>query len=203
MFAGEGTPERTNRRFHYLSRRPAGRAPVDRVRLGHAVRRRPGAAPGHLRQDRQLRRHHRHARRHEEAVLRLRPVRAEHVGVDDDQRPGADDPRDVHEHRDRPAGREVPARRRRRAGTRRTRKHRGAVRRPQAPALQRRAARGQRRPRPGPARRHRRPGRRRRDLRADQGATPWPPCAAPCRPTSSRKTRRRTPASSAPSSRCA
>ena len=33
MFAGEGTPERTNRRFHYLSRRPAGRAPVDRVRL--------------------------------------------------------------------------------------------------------------------------------------------------------------------------
>jgi hypothetical protein len=28
------------------------------------------------------------------------------------------------------------------------------------------------------------------------------PCAAPCRPTSSRKTRRRTPASSAPSSRC-
>jgi methylmalonyl-CoA mutase len=30
-----------------------------------------------------------------------------------------------------------------------------------------------------------------------------PPCAAPCRPTSSRKTRRRTPASSAPNSRCA
>ena len=39
MFAGEGTPERTNRRFHYLVGRPAGRAPLDRVRLGHALRR--------------------------------------------------------------------------------------------------------------------------------------------------------------------
>ena len=56
MFAGEGTPERTNRRFHYLSRRPDGRAPLDRVRLGDALRRGPGRAPRHLRQDRQLRR---------------------------------------------------------------------------------------------------------------------------------------------------
>ena len=32
------------------------------------------------------------------------------LGVDDDQRPGADDPRDVHEHRDRPAARQVPRR---------------------------------------------------------------------------------------------
>ena len=31
------------------------------------------------------------------------------LGVDDDQRPGADDPRDVHEHRDRPAARQVRA----------------------------------------------------------------------------------------------
>ena len=30
----------------------------------------------------------------------------------------------------------------------------------------------------------------------------WPPCGAPCRPTSSRKTRARTPASSPPSSAC-
>ena len=33
---------------------------------------------------------------------------AEQLGVDDDQRPGADDPRDVHQHRDRPAARQVP-----------------------------------------------------------------------------------------------
>ena len=31
MFAGEGTPERTNRRFHYLSARAAGGAALDRV----------------------------------------------------------------------------------------------------------------------------------------------------------------------------
>ena len=110
MFAGEGTPERTNRRFHYLSRGPAGRAPVHRLRLGHPVRRGPGRAPGHLRQDRQLRRVHRHAGRHEEAVLRLRPVRAHHLRVHDHQRPGADDPGHVHEHRHRPERGEVPAR---------------------------------------------------------------------------------------------
>ena len=50
------------------------------------------------------------ARRHEEAVLRLRPVRTEHVRVDDDQWPRADHPRDVHEHRDRPERRALPAR---------------------------------------------------------------------------------------------
>ena len=37
MFAGEGTPERTNRRFHYLSLGQTGRAAVDCVRFGHAV----------------------------------------------------------------------------------------------------------------------------------------------------------------------
>ena len=42
MFAGEGDAFRTNRRFQLLSARHAGHAPVDRVRLGHAVRRRPG-----------------------------------------------------------------------------------------------------------------------------------------------------------------
>ena len=71
MFAGEGTPERTNRRFHYLSRGPAGGAPLDRVRLGDAVRRGPARAPGHLRQGRQLRRVDRDARRREEALLGL------------------------------------------------------------------------------------------------------------------------------------
>ncbi|MFO1507948.1 MAG: hypothetical protein U1F23_12895 [Lysobacterales bacterium] len=47
MFAGEHA-ERTNRRFHYLSLgQPASRLST-RVRLGDAVRRRPGAASGHL-----------------------------------------------------------------------------------------------------------------------------------------------------------
>ena len=46
----------------------------------------------------------------------------EHLGVDDDQRPGADDPRDVHEHRDRPAARQVPRRQRPRADRRRSRR---------------------------------------------------------------------------------
>ncbi len=55
-------------------RRPAGQAAVHRVRLGHAVRRRPGAAPRHIRQGRQLGRQHRHARGHEGAVLGLRPA---------------------------------------------------------------------------------------------------------------------------------
>ena len=77
------------------------------------------------------------------------------LGVDDDQRPGADDPRDVHEHRHRPAGREVPARRTA-AGTRREATDREAVRGPRAPALPRRAARRPRRLRARPARRHRR-----------------------------------------------
>ena len=44
-------------------------------------------------------------------------------------------------------------------------------------------------------------GRRARGLRADQGRDAAEPSAAPSRPTSSRRTRRRTPASSRPSSR--
>jgi putative protein kinase ArgK-like GTPase of G3E family len=167
--------------------RPACRAPVDRVRQRHALRRRPGAAPGHLRQDRQLRRQRADARRHEEAVLRLRPLRADHVRVDDDQRPRADHPRDVHEHRDRPAGREIPQGRSRVLG-RSGKEDRQDLRRPRhgsakPSALPRRPPRDEQRPRPRPARRHRQPGRRRRDLREDQGDHARP-CAAPCRPTS-------------------
>ena len=82
---------------------------------------------------------------------------ADHLGVDDDQRAGADHPGDVPQHRDRPAAGEV---RRARPGTVR------------AEAAEIRAAHAARR------------------------------CAAPCRPTSSRRTRARTPASSRPSSRC-
>ena len=39
MFAGEGAPERTNRRFHYLAKGSRRYAPVHRLRLDHAVRR--------------------------------------------------------------------------------------------------------------------------------------------------------------------
>ena len=70
MFAGEGGPARTNRRFHLLRRGPARHPPVDRVRLGHALRLRPRRAPRHLRQGRQLGRVDRHARRHEGALRR-------------------------------------------------------------------------------------------------------------------------------------
>ncbi len=142
MFAGEGGPARTNRRFHLLARGPAGDPSVDRVRLGDVVRVRSRRAARHLREGRELGRVDRDARRHEGAVRRVRPRGSDDVGVDDDQRSGADDPRDVPQRRDRPASRARP--------------ERGA-------ALA---------------------------------------SAAPCRPTSSRRTRARTPASSRPSSRC-
>ena len=135
-----------------------GDPPVDRVRLGDPLRPRPGHPAGHLRQDRHLRRLDRHARRHEGALRRLRPHRADHVGVDDDQRPGADDPRVLPQHRDRPERREV-----------------------------RRRARPPSRPRTSTP-------------RSPRGR--WRTSAARCRPTSSRRTRVRTPASSPPSSAC-
>ncbi len=74
MFAGEGAPERTNRRFHYLA------AGHEATRLSTAfdsttlVRRGPGPAARHLRPHRQFRRFDRDARRHEEAVFGLRSV---------------------------------------------------------------------------------------------------------------------------------
>ena len=55
---------------------PAGEAAVHGVRLGDALRLRSRRAPGHLRQGRQFRRLDRHARRHEGALRRLRPVRS-------------------------------------------------------------------------------------------------------------------------------
>ncbi len=84
-------------------RGPARHPPVHRVRLGHPLRLRPRRAARHLRQGRQLRRVDRHARRHAGALRRVRPHRPDHVGVDDDQRTGAHDPRHVPEHGDRPA----------------------------------------------------------------------------------------------------
>jgi len=53
MFAGEGDPFRTNRRFKMPLRGLARQAPVDGLRLGDALRQRPGPAPGHLREGRQ------------------------------------------------------------------------------------------------------------------------------------------------------
>ena len=107
---GPDVRRRGRRRPHQPALPPARRGPardppVDRVRLGHALRLRPRRAPRHLRQGRQLGRVDRHPRRHEGAVRRVRPVRPDDVGVDDDQRPGADDPRHVPQHRDRPAAR--------------------------------------------------------------------------------------------------
>ena len=107
MFAGEGDAFRTNRRFKYLSAGLRRQAAVHRVRLGDPLRPRPGHPPGRLRQGRHLRRLDRDAGRHEGALRRVRPDLAEHLGVDDDQRPGPDDPGLLPEHRDRPAGRQV------------------------------------------------------------------------------------------------
>ena len=112
QFAGEGPPDRTNRRFHLLCRGDAEQAPLDGLRLGHALRRGPGRAARHLGEGGRERRVGLLPRRHEAPLRGLRPVRPEHVGLDDDQRPGADPARDVHEHDDRPAGRPLPGRER-------------------------------------------------------------------------------------------
>ena len=110
MFAGEGTPGADQPAFSLPVAGAGCRKAVDGFRFGDAVRRGSARASRHLRQGRQLRRFDRDGRRHEEAVLGLRSVRVEHVGVDDDQRAGADDSRIFHEHGDRPAGRETPSR---------------------------------------------------------------------------------------------
>ncbi len=107
MFAGEGDAVPHQPPLPPAGRGPARHPAVDRVRLGDALRLRPRRAARHLRQGRQLRRVDRHARRHEGALRRLRPVRPDDLGVDDDQRPGPDDPGHVPQHRDRPAHRRV------------------------------------------------------------------------------------------------
>ena len=107
MFAGEGGPERTNQRFHYVSRGlPAKRLSTafDSVTLYGED---PDAPPRHLRQGRQLRRVDRQRRRREEALLGLRPLRSGDLRVDDDQRPGADAAGLLPQRRDRSAVREA------------------------------------------------------------------------------------------------
>ena len=74
MFAGEGTPERTNRRFHYLSQGlNASRLSTafDSVTLYGED---PNERAGYLRQNRQLRRVHCHAGRHEKTLFGIRSV---------------------------------------------------------------------------------------------------------------------------------
>ncbi|MCK7495892.1 MAG: hypothetical protein MZW92_36735 [Comamonadaceae bacterium] len=93
-----------------------------RLRQRDAVRQRPRPAARHLRQGRQQRR---------VSIATLDDLkvlyggfdlhRAQHQRQHDDQRPGADDPGDVHEHRDRPEPRQVPRRQRPRAHRRRGR----------------------------------------------------------------------------------
>ncbi len=99
-----------------------GQASLHGVRLGDALRPRPRPAPRHLRQGRHLRSLRRDARRHEGALRRLRPGLADHLGVDDDQRAGADGAGVLPQHRHRPAGRRVPRARGSRAQHRRARR---------------------------------------------------------------------------------
>ncbi len=128
---------------------PPGRAPVHRLRLGHPLRRGPAHAPRHLRQGRQLRGLDRHPGRHEEAVLGLRPVRADDLRFDDHQRPGADDPGLFHERGRRPAGGAVFQRER--PVVRGGEEDQGLLQGPRAARVRGRAARRQRRPGPGVA----------------------------------------------------
>ena len=110
MFAGEGDAFRTNRRFHLLADgMPAKRLSTafDSVTLyGNDPDRRPdiygkvgnsGVSIATLDDMKVL-------------YSGFDLCDSGHLGVDDDQRPGADDPRDVRQHGDRPAARQVRAR---------------------------------------------------------------------------------------------
>ena len=110
MFAGEGDAARTNRRFHLLAEgQPSTRLSTafDSVTLyGFDPDERPDifgkvGNAGRLGRD---------DRGHGRPLRRLRPVLAVDVGLDDDQRPRAGDPRDVPQRRGRPARRRRPRR---------------------------------------------------------------------------------------------
>ena len=112
---GEGTPERTNRRFHYLCQGRRRQAAVHGLRQRDPLRRRPRRPPRHLRQGRRERRQ----------VATLDDMKKLFAGFDlcdpntsvshDDQRPRADDPGLVLQRGHRPAGRSVPGAERPRA----------------------------------------------------------------------------------------
>ncbi|CAA9351660.1 MAG: B12 binding domain / kinase domain / Methylmalonyl-CoA mutase, partial [uncultured Nocardioidaceae bacterium] len=106
---------------------PGGDPALHGVRLGDALRPRPGPASRRLREGRHLRGLDRDAGRRAGAVRRVRPRVAEDVGQHDDQRSRTDGPGVLPQRGDRPAGRRVRsrapayARRRRARRTRRTR----------------------------------------------------------------------------------
>ena len=111
MFAGEGTPERTNRRFHLLARGAGHGAPLDRLRQRHALRPRSRtSAP--TSGARSATRASRSARVDDAKKLYsgFDLCDPKTVRLDDDQRPRADDPRLLPARGDRPAGGEAPAR---------------------------------------------------------------------------------------------
>ena len=151
MFAGEGSPERTNRRFHYLSAgQPAARLSTafDSVTLyGEDPHERPdifgkvgnsGVSIATLDDAKKL-------------YSGFRPLRPDDLGLDDDQRAGADHPGVLHERGDRPAGRAPPPADRRRRGRAAT--ARRVLRRSATAGVRGRPGSGPRRPRPRSARR--------------------------------------------------
>ena len=181
MFAGEGGPERTNRRFHLLTARPEGRAALDRLRQRDALRPRSRRAPRRLRQGRQLGRLGLHASTTPRSSTRASTSCApEHLRLDDDQRPGADRARLLPERRDRPGASSASSAR---AGSS-TPCARASAATPRCRATRRSCRAGHDGPRARAARHPRRPRGRRRDLRADPRRRARAACAARCRPTS-------------------
>jgi hypothetical protein len=106
-------------RFKRVSEGMPAKRLSTRVRLGDAVWQRPGPAPRHPTEK---------SANSGVPIATLEDMKVLYsdstsstrdVGVDDDQRPGADDPRVFHEHGDRPAARQVPQRQRPRPDRRR------------------------------------------------------------------------------------
>ncbi len=162
----------------YLAPAASGgrRAALDGLRQRDPLRPRSRPAARHLRQGRQLGRLHLHPGRRQEALLGLRPVRSDHLGVAHHQRPGADRARLLPERRHRPAGREAPAR----DGS--PRGGAGALRGPAV--LPGSAARRPRRLRARASSASRATGPSTPTPTRASAPTPCGGCAAPCRPTS-------------------
>jgi methylmalonyl-CoA mutase len=104
MFAGEGDPARTNRRFKMLSANSEAKrlsTAFDSVTLyGYD----PGQRPGYLRQGGQFRGERLHPGRCEGALWRVRAVRTQHIGLHDHQRAGPHHAGHVSQHGHRSAG---------------------------------------------------------------------------------------------------
>ena len=111
QFAGEGPPERTNKRFHYLSEGDSAKRLSTAFDSVTPLRRRSGGETRHLRKNRRERCQYLHARRHEASVRRFRPLRSQHERVHDHQWTRAHHPRDVFECGHRWSTREAPHRR--------------------------------------------------------------------------------------------